>query len=255
MNKDQFLNTGLLEQYALGLTDENENLEVEKYLNAFPELKKEVDEIRNAVEQYAIQQAIPPHPRVKANIMAGIDELQGSKPSGGRAGSSNNWMKALLILGFAGIFGLLFLYTQKNAQNQDLKREFAELQIACDQQNERIQANQLEFLFMKHRYTQKVILASSNPSSHTKAVAFWNPNEKKGLVSLGSLPELPEDQQYQIWADVDHVMISVGLLENDYDGLQDIAYLAEAESLNITIEPLGGSTAPTVEKLVVSGLL
>ncbi len=250
MNKDQFLNTGLLEQYALGLTTEEEAKEVEKYLEAFPELNKEVAEIRKAIEHYAMEQAIPPHPRVKSKVMS---EIEKTKSTPFRSGGVNRWLSGAALLSFAAVFGLLFLYTQKQTQHQQLKREFAELQIACDQKEEKVMANLQLLQFLKHHQTQKITLSSTSSNSFSQAIAFWNPEEQKAYVNLGTLPAPPKGKQYQIWADVDHVMISVGLLRNDHGNLQAIDFLADAESLNITIEPEGGSTAPTVKDLIVAG--
>jgi len=249
MNKDQFLNTGLLEQYALGLTDEEESKEVEKYLKAYPELQEEVDEIRKAVESYAMQHAIPPHPRVKSKVMS---EIKAQKR--GWAAGVNRWLAAGMILSFAGLIVLMWLYSGALNRQQNLKREFAELQIACDKKNEKVLADLEHFQFIKHKDTKKVALNSiSKEAPLAQAVAFWNPQEEKAFVNLGNLPEVPSGMQYQIWADVDHVMISVGLLDNSRTKLQAIDFLAEAESLNITIEPRGGSQEPTVEQLIVSG--
>lgn len=253
MNKDQFLKTGLLEQYALGLTDEEESQIVEQHLQAFPELKKDVDEVRNAIEQYALQHAIPPHPRVKSQIMSEIDDPALAKAGKRSSDSVNRWLMLLTTLSVAAVFALLYLYTQKQTQNQGLKKEFAELQIACQQEKDQVFADQNMLLFMKDRHTQKVSLDALAEGSLSQAIAFWNPNEQKAYVNLGNLPEPPSGKQYQIWADVDHVMISVGLLHNNQASLQEIEFLADAESLNITVEPKGGSETPTVERLIVAG--
>jgi anti-sigma-K factor RskA len=156
MNKEQFLNTGLLEQYALGLTSEEENKFVEQHLQAYPELQGDVREIRHAIEQYALQNAIPPHPRVKSQIMSKIDES--ASPIASRSTSINRWLSAAAFLSFAAVLALLFMYTQKQAQNQQLKREFAELQMACNEKTDQIVADQEMMLFIKDRHTQKVSL-------------------------------------------------------------------------------------------------
>lgn len=253
MNKDQFLNTGLLEQYALGLTSEEENTVVEQHLDIYPELKKEVDEIRHAIEQYALQNAIPPHPRVKSQVMSGIETPSSSAASNYRVAGINTWLSAAIILSIGAIISLLFFYTQKQKQHQQLKREFVELQMACNENNDRVVADQQMLLFIKDMNTQKIALEGLPGSDMSQAIAFWNPNTQKAYVNLGNLPAPPSGKQYQIWADVDHVMISVGLLNNNQASLQEIEFLADAESLNITIEPKGGSAKPTVEQLIVSG--
>ena len=63
------------------------------------------------------------------------------------------------------------------------------------------------------------------------------------------LDPLDTEHTYQMWADVDGEMINMGLVpaEQDYIPLR---YIDKAESLNITIEPAGGSEHPTVEQLI-----
>ena len=56
MDKERFLQSGLLEQYVLGLTSEEENEEVERYARAFPEIQSEIDILQIAVMQYAEEQ-------------------------------------------------------------------------------------------------------------------------------------------------------------------------------------------------------
>ncbi len=253
MNKDQFLNTGLLEQYALGLTSEEENQLVEQHLQAYPELQKEVDEIRQAIEQYALQNAIPPHPRVKSQVMSDIDASSSSGPVNKKTGGINFWLTFTTLLSIGALITLMFLFSKKQTQHQQLKREFAELQMACNDKNSKAVADQEMLFFIKDRNTQKISLAAISDAAISEAIAFWNPEVKKAFINLGNLPDPPSGKQYQIWADVDHVMISVGLLNNNHAAMQEIDFLADAESLNITIEPKGGSLEPSVEQLIVSG--
>jgi anti-sigma-K factor RskA len=54
-----------------------------------------------------------------------------------------------------------------------------------------------------------------------------------------------------MWSDVNGEMINMGTLGTDNE-LVSLKYIENAESLNITIEPAGGSGSdhPTVEELV-----
>jgi hypothetical protein len=47
-------------------------------------------------------------------------------------------------------------------------------------------------------------------------------------------------------------MISIGLIAQDLAKYQDLVFLENAASLNVTIEPKGGSKEPTVSRLVAS---
>ena len=65
-----------------------------------------------------------------------------------------------------------------------------------------------------------------------------------------NLPALTDDEDYQLWADIDGEMVSVGILKAPKNGPRELNFLKNAESLNITIEPKGGSNHPNVARLV-----
>ena len=52
-----------------------------------------------------------------------------------------------------------------------------------------------------------------------------------------------------MWSDVDGEMINMGTLAPNQE-LIPLKYIEKAESLNITIEPVGGNDHPTVEDLI-----
>jgi len=59
------------------------------------------------------------------------------------------------------------------------------------------------------------------------------------------LPELPADQAYQLWVISDDGATSAGVLGRDGDLEQVVEGVDDAEALGLTVEPSGGSAAPT----------
>jgi len=72
-NVKQFIESGILEQYVIGITTPEESLQVEQMLAASAEIRKEIIEIEIVLEQYAQMQAITPDPTIKPFLMATID--------------------------------------------------------------------------------------------------------------------------------------------------------------------------------------
>ena len=70
------------------------------------------------------------------------------------------------------------------------------------------------------------------------------------MIDVVSLPQLPEEQCYQIWADVQGKMVSLGILEETDRQLRAIPYTENALGLNITIEPKGGNIIASMENSV-----
>ena len=61
MDLQAYISTGILESYALGATTQHENAEVEAMLAKYPELVTEVNQIQEALENYAfLHEQTPP---------------------------------------------------------------------------------------------------------------------------------------------------------------------------------------------------
>lgn len=73
MNIKEYINSGLLEMYVLGIADEKECLEIEALALNNSEIKSEIREIEISLEKHAEINGIVPHPAMKTMLMATID--------------------------------------------------------------------------------------------------------------------------------------------------------------------------------------
>lgn len=83
MNIKEYIESGILEIYVLGLATKEEAEEVEKMSMSHSEIKQEIAEISVALEKYAQQNNVVPHPAIKPLLMATIDyteRLQAGEP-------------------------------------------------------------------------------------------------------------------------------------------------------------------------------
>lgn len=258
MNKEQFLNSGLLEQYALGLTDSEESQIVEQHLKTFPELRDELQSMQSALEQYARQYAIPPPSGLKGKILEDLDEASLNptqrvdiEPMPTQA-SWSRWLSYAALIALT--LGYLYKSHQTNLANREIRQQKTAL-ASCNDRNESLEASQAIYAFISDPATQPVLLKGTAVSPQSEAIVYWNEDRASAYFFASQLPEPPSGHQYQIWADVEGEMISVGLLEYQKKDLQQINYIANAESLNITLEPKGGSEHPNVEQLYVNSPL
>lgn len=58
-SKEQIIKSGILEQFVLGLTTEDENLDVRKYLIQYPELEERISSIHYSMDNIAAHYGIP----------------------------------------------------------------------------------------------------------------------------------------------------------------------------------------------------
>lgn len=76
MNIQAYIESGILEMYALDLLDPIEKEDVELMISFFPDLKKELDSIYHALEMYATSHSLQPRAHVKDKIKDTISNLQ-----------------------------------------------------------------------------------------------------------------------------------------------------------------------------------
>ena len=246
----------LLEQYVLGLTTEEEGRQIEQYLVQNPVIAKEVRESQEMMKDFAIEYAIKPPNKLRRRVLSTVKETP--KPSAKISPKLNsNWLTgiaAIFALGL-GLMTFLLYQQQSNLQNQigSLVNKVQQLENKNTQLvSQKAQINQ-QFTVLKDVNTSHVHLRGSSLSPKALIVVYWNEVDKNAYLNVVDLPEIPADKSLQLWADVAGEMINMGVLETNKEELLKVPYIPNAESLNITLEPKGGSKTPNVSQLYANG--
>ena len=84
-NVEEYIESGIIEAYVLGIAQKHECEEVEKYACTIPAVQNAIDQFSLQLENFALQNAIEPDPIVKPMVMASFDFMQrladGEQPS------------------------------------------------------------------------------------------------------------------------------------------------------------------------------
>ncbi|MFL5762434.1 MAG: cupin domain-containing protein [Bacteroidia bacterium] len=84
MNVQEYIDSGILETYVLGVSTKAECAEVERMASVHPEIRSEIEAIEYAMEKYAMDNAVRPHAAIKPMLLATIDymeRMQNGEPS------------------------------------------------------------------------------------------------------------------------------------------------------------------------------
>jgi anti-sigma-K factor RskA len=256
MTKEEFIKTGLCEQHVLGLTTTEEGELVEQMLQTYPELKKDCRGLEDCIEKYARAHSIPPPTTLKKSVMTRIDEIDAMEKSARNNYSIPKWVAISAAVSLIGL--LLFSFSTWDGKSQVenemviLSTEFQQFQKDCEEvQNEKI-IYAAQNSFLKDPKTTHVHLRGGDNSL---AIVYWNENKEKAYLTLENLPPPPAGKTYQMWADIDSKMVDMGVISYDDKKMISIPHMANAASLNITLEEGGGSDHPDVSQLKVSGLI
>jgi len=248
-----FLESDILERYLLGTTTIAEGQQVERYLLQYPEVRKTYTELQENLERYANTFSKTPPPHLKEAILKNI------KATSTKESKGIPWYSIVASIA-AVFFGILsFMFWKQNTLMSDEQKVTIERVEAL---NEQLQENydklnkvEQQFLVLNNPRTSKYILKAEVSEKPLQTLAYINPSEQKSYVYVADLPELPNKQVFQLWADVDGHMISLDILEETENGIVEVPFKTDMESLNITIEPAGGSDEATVENLVANVVL
>lgn len=255
------IESGMMESYLLGQCSPREEEEIDALLENSEALRDYLSELEELQFAMTEQMAVQPPAELKQVIKSEIESSPvSSSPSSPERPTTkvSRWPQILLLSALLlSIFLMLNLYIKNMELTRDVQRaEILKMQHEdhSEELNAMIDALQEQLQMLLDSGTEKHSLEGRTNNGTFKAFAYWNETENKSLLMLESLPSLPEDQCLQMWADVDGEMKSLGVLSNS-TGLMAVPFLANAESLNVTIEPAGGSDHPNVDMLVANVII
>ena len=166
----------------------------------------------------------------------------------------NVWLAAASIALLISTSWLVFRNSQYSKRITELETRIADSEQEFADLNARFTANTKYLTDVTSPDTRKILLSSKTSDPGANAVVFLNTKDSSVLISINQLAEIPETNQYQLWALVDGKPIDMGVL--DSNGLQktkNIPELLNAQAFAITLEKKGGSLIPTLEKMVAVG--
>lgn len=258
MNISEYISSGILESYALGLCNAQEAADVEKMCMLYPEIKAELEEIRSSLEVYANAHSISPAQQTKDRIFAEIDSISVSGSSGGKVISLARYLTAASVLLLAlSLIGNLLLYKRWQQANEQITALNNEKNVLADN----LKTNQVKLDEMNNSMAvigdpgmTRVMMKGLPKSPGSMAVVYWNKQNKEVYLDVKSLPVPSEGKQYQLWAIVDGKPVDAGMLSlTDTTSIHKMKDFESAQAFAITLEKMGGSDSPTMEEMVVMG--
>lgn len=246
-----------------------ETKEVERNLAQYPELNKELELIREGLTLFATTYAQKPKEHLKSKVLSALPfaSSEVNQSENGSATKSveeakviqikpriNVWLAAASIALLISTSWLLFRNSQYSDRISELETRIADSERKFADLNARFTANTKYLTDVTSPDTRKILLSSKTSDPGANAVVFLNTKDASVLISIDQLAEIPEENQYQLWALVDGKPIDMGVL--DSKGVQkakNIPELLNAQAFAITIEKKGGSPLPTLEKMVAAG--
>jgi anti-sigma-K factor RskA len=270
----EYIESGILEAYALGSLPPDEMREVAANIAQYPELAKELEAIESAISEYSLLAVTQPPQGLEDKIW---DAIEAGKPAAGSATATSSaprvipfqpeyrkptqWKYAAALVVLAGSLALnAVLWNNSNKTNSDTTALVSRMD-SLNKQQQQLAAVVDDYRKAKAMMSDTgmvtIVMHTMKKGHAMAATLYWSKDKAEGYVSVDGLPTPPAGMQYQLWAIKDGKPIDMGVLPNDMANTPAIQKVSKpmtgGEAFAISLEKMGGSPVPTMENIYVLG--
>lgn len=239
MNIQEYIQSGAIESYVLGLADDEDVAELQRLRDVHPEVAAAVEAAEKWLLDHANAHAVAPAEEIRANFLHMLKTeakmpVTAAAPATAvpvyRLRSSNRYkyLAAASVILLLLSVGYIY-YLQRNYDRA----------VA-------------DYALVSNPAVIKVPLKGVAGKETAGATLYWDSKNKNVYLDAARLPKAPAGRQYQLWALVDGKPIDAGVLEN-CPGVCQLKTIQRAQAFAITLEKAGGSPTPTLTQMYVLG--
>jgi ElaB/YqjD/DUF883 family membrane-anchored ribosome-binding protein len=262
MNPSEYIASGAIEAYVMGLADAADQQLQEQMEAAYPEVKAAREAMEKELERNALQM-----PATGDVLQQQIkQQLQADKllPEAAAASAKTfqlppapkpiRWFRTALAASVLLLMGSILLNFVYWSKFTDYKKRYTAL--LSDQQTlmARSKAMEASMKMLAGPDMKPVLLQGTPEHAGMQATVYWAQQSKDVYLVVNNLPTPPKGKQYQLWAQVGDEMVDAGLLE--WNGETAVAHMKNtptATAFAVSLENEGGSATPTLSSVIVIG--
>jgi anti-sigma-K factor RskA len=210
VNIQEYISSGIVESYVLGLASPEERSEFEQLCTLYPELLKARTAFELAIEKQAMDNAIAPPAGLKNKILAELDSTAAKVITMQSAPVKNlNWLKYAAAACVALLAGSIYLNVSLSNKNKSLQNNYNNTVAELSDIKKDIQVLQ------SNPNVKMAAMGGLEVSPKSFATVYWDTSSHDVWLLANNLPAPPSEMQYQLWALLDGKPIDLGML--DYD--------------------------------------
>ena len=234
---NNFLDSGLLEEYVLGLTTVEEAREVEYYIESYPEIRKTYCQMKRGMSKFCEKE--------KKAYFSGQCPVSKSIVNNR---FSSPWLIAGLL--FAGLVTWQIVYHYVDSEEINKDKPAQTLLSSAE-----TQAGQGHLRAQKVNQNlgsqSKYVLRGNSKAPLLESIVIWDRDTKRCHLRAIHLPKLTGKKFLQAWLKMEDRIISLGKLQSGSLELSSGILNDQPQALLISIED-GASKIPDLDKLVAT---
>lgn len=251
MDIKEYISSGIVESYVLGLASPEERNEFEQLCTQYPELLKARTAFELAIEKQAMDNAITPPGDLKNKILAALDSSPAAKivtiqPAPVK---NLNWLKYAAAACVALLAGSIYLNVSLSDKNKGLQNDYNNTVAELSEVKKDIQT------LIGNPNIKMASMKGMPVSPQSYATVYWDTTSHDVYLLTNNLPIPASNKQYQLWAIFDGKPVDLGVFDIKKERLLIQAKNAQgAEAFAITLEETGGSPTPKGDMYVMGKL-
>jgi len=273
VNIKEYISSGIVESYVLGLASNEEAEEFEKMCAAHSEVKNARELFEQQLEQNAIAVGVKPPRQLRSLILSEI-EIDAQKQQSNKivpvqekrelapviSITPRIWRyvaaASIILLIGSTIMNFYFFSQYRKYSNQYSELLASQSAMANNVKAMQAKADNYAAAMEMAADTNMAVVKMKGVNDHpqSRATVYWDKRTKDVYLMANNLPAPPPGKQYQLWAMVEGRPVDAGLLNWEAGNmLTPIKNVPTAQAFAITLENAGGSLRPHLEELFVMG--
>jgi anti-sigma-K factor RskA len=265
VNIKEYISSGVVEGYVLGLLTAQERFEFEQYCETYPELKEARNAFEMAIEKQAMENAVAPTAELKQKIASQIfaekkeQKVSPVIPIETAPSKKFSWAKLAAAASIVLLAGSVWWAMSLKNENDKLKTDLSKAQQDLNA-SQQLVTQMTEDAKKMGEGMRVVTLPGTANSPKSFATVYWDTTSKDVYLLVNNLPKPASDEQYQLWAILTPngqlQTIDLGFIEITQKPLQmyRMKNAQAAKAFAITLEKKDGNPAPNLEKIFVTNL-
>lgn len=232
MSIQEYISSGIVESYVLGLTSEDEGREFEQMCTKHPEVLAARTAFELALEKQAMENAIAPSLDVRNRIFEEINSTGKVVTMQPAIARKTNWFKYAAAASVILLAGSIYWNIMLSNKNKDLQNNYNNSVAELSDIKKDIQV-------LQANPTVKMAAMGGQAASPTSfATVYWDTTSHDVYLMVNNMPKPASDKQYQLWAFLDGQPVDMGLIEITEKPLQlyRLKKAQAAQAFAITLE-------------------
>jgi anti-sigma-K factor RskA len=231
VNTQEYISSGIVESYVLGLASEEERKEFEQMCNQYPEVLAARTAFELALEKQAMENAITPPADLKNKIAEKIGATAKIVSIQSTSVRKINWLRYSAAASVILLAGSLYFNISLYNKNKNLQSGYDNSVAEINEMKKDAEAIVKPGIKMASMKGQDI-----SPSSY--ATVYWDTTSHDVYLMVNNMPKPASDKQYQLWAFLDGQPVDMGLIEITEKPLQlyRLKKAQAAQAFAITLE-------------------